>query len=113
MELIVALSALALLAWLFLRPPPSRKRDPALPDPAQLGLPGSTPARAIEVPSPAVIESQASEDPCLACGARLHCEHHRVEVHDGQRVRVAELACRRCGFERAIYFVLRPSIGPH
>ena len=114
MSIAIALAVLLALGWVFLRESPSSPATPKPlpPPPDPTSLPGGTPEYALEVASPAVIESAASQDPCLGCGARLHCEHHRVEIHGGERYRVADLKCPRCGYERAIYFVLRSGDAP-
>ena len=70
-------------------------------------LPGATPARAIEVASPAAVEARAEAIPCPACGQACHVEEHVVEYHDARRLRVAKVRCGGCGRRRPVYLVLR------
>jgi rubredoxin len=110
--MLLALLAFALLAGLFygLGSASPRRGLGALaapPLPAADQLPGGDPSRAIAVESPAVIEDHAERWPCPVCRGRVRCEHHRVELIAGRRLRVARVRCPRCGFERDVYFVLR------
>jgi hypothetical protein len=110
---LIGLAALALLVGLFygLGSDPRRMRalprtpTPALPSAMQ--LPGGDPGRAIAVDSPAVIDRHAERWPCPVCGSAVRCPSHRAEQIAGQRLRVAEVRCVRCGFARDVYFVLR------
>ena len=68
--------------------------------------PGGSPARPIEVTSPAVIEPSARSTPCHQCGGELAIDEHAVEAHGGERLRVVRAACRRCHTRREIWFRL-------
>lgn len=86
---------------------PGKASPPPPPElPAADQLPGADPSRAIAVDSPAVIDERAAREPCPVCGARVHCEHHRVEQVGDRRFRVAQVDCPRCGFARDVWFTL-------
>ena len=55
----------------------------------------------IEVPSAAVIEGRASALPCVQCGGEYRVVEHRSE---GAGLRALEVACRRCGVPRTLWF---------
>ncbi|MBL4685517.1 MAG: hypothetical protein JKY37_13060 [Nannocystaceae bacterium] len=75
---------------------------------AQLAqMPGVSPQLAIEVVSPPAVEARAEAMPCPVCDGPCHVEAHVVEVHDAQRLRVAQVRCGRCGARRSLYFRLR------
>lgn len=61
---------------------------------------GGTPARPIEVPGASVIEVRALTHRCLACDGELRVHEHRAQ-HD---LRELELACKRCGRRRTLWF---------
>ena len=112
MVFLFALMIMAMLAGLFyglgtdprrraLRAPPTR---PPLP-PAE-SLAGGDPLRAILVESPAVVERHAERWPCPVCKSPVRCVQHRAEQIADRRLRVAQVRCPRCGFERDVYFEL-------
>lgn len=75
---------------------------------AQLAqMPGVSPQLAIEVASPPAVDARAEALPCPMCEGPCHVEAHVVEVHDEQRLRVAQVRCGRCGARRSLYFRLR------
>ena len=68
--------------------------------------PGGTPERPIAIESPSQVEVIASAAPCPLCAAVLRVVEHAAETVDGVRLRVARLACTRCGVPRTLYFRL-------
>ena len=113
--LVLAALVLIGLSAVFLGRRPSSRTLTAPGGPARASLlaarelPGGEPSRAIPVDSPIVIDRHAERWPCPVCGGAVRCEPHRVEHLEGARYRVARPCCPRCGFERDVYFVLRPS----
>jgi len=71
-----------------------------------LAAPGGDPSRPLEVSSPAVVEPRAEGLPCPVCGGAVRVEEHQARTVDGQRLRVARVACRRCAHTREIFFRL-------
>lgn len=73
--------------------------------------PGGAPDRPLVIDSPAVVEVRAVAAPCPLCGGSLRLTAHTAEVIEGERLRVAAVACGACGSERSIYFRLEwPSL---
>lgn len=68
--------------------------------------PGGSPARPIEITSPAEVEVRAASMPCPRCAGQTRVNEHVVESAGASRVRVAKVVCQRCGSPRAIYFRL-------
>ncbi len=71
--------------------------------------PGGTPARPIEIASPAQVDVIAQAAPCALCGGTIRLEEHAAETVDGVRLRVARITCAACGTRRALYFRLAPA----
>jgi hypothetical protein len=68
--------------------------------------PGGTPASAIEVATPSVIDLRVAARECPRCaGALLLLEQAAVSV-GGVRLREARLRCRECGSTRSLWFRL-------
>lgn len=67
---------------------------------------GASAERPIVVTSPAEVEVHVASARCPICGGALRLDEHAAETIDGQRVRVARVACTACGRPRAIYFQL-------
>lgn len=70
--------------------------------------PGGMSARPIELESASQIEPHALALPCLRCAGANRLEEHAAAVIDGERLRVAKLACSRCGAAREVWFRLAP-----
>jgi len=68
---------------------------------------GGRPDNPIIITSPSVVETRAARSACPFCEVEMNVESHRVMEHEGRRLRVAELKCLRCEFERKLYFSLR------
>ncbi len=75
-------------------------------------LPGGTPERPIEVPTPAVIEGRARRAPCPQCGGKLQIEDQAaLPQEDGGILREIQMICTRCHVRRSLWFlVVRPAI---
>jgi hypothetical protein len=74
---------------------------------------GGSPERPIEVSSASVVEPHASGTPCAACGApSVRVEEHVAVTmaargsNDARPLRVARVACARCGARREIWYRL-------
>jgi hypothetical protein len=72
--------------------------------------PGGAPDRPLETMSASTVEVQARALPCTGCGepgTRVE-EHAAITVPDDRggtrHLRVARIACPRCGVRREIYF---------
>jgi hypothetical protein len=63
--------------------------------------PGGSPHRAIDVASAAVIEVRAAAMACPQCGGQYRILEHTRPVPGVRRV---DVACRRCGTPRALWF---------
>jgi hypothetical protein len=72
--------------------------------------PGGDRARPIEVESASQVEPHALALACLRCDAPVRLEEHAAIVVDGDRLRVARLACSRCGARREVWFRLAPRL---
>ncbi len=73
--------------------------------------PGGNPERPIAVQSAAVIESHATSVPCPLCAANQEVREHAARVHQGVRLREAQLRCRQCGSTRSLWFrIVGPSL---
>ncbi len=72
---------------------------------AQLA-PGGTPARPIDVESPAQVDVIAETTACPLCEGALQLVEHAAETHDGVRLRAAHVRCTQCGVARVVYFRL-------
>jgi hypothetical protein len=72
--------------------------------------PGGAPARPIEVESASQVEPHALGLTCLACDGPNRLEDHAAVVIEGVRLRVAKLACSRCGARRDLWFRLSPRL---
>ncbi|GAC1351730.1 MAG: hypothetical protein NVSMB1_07590 [Polyangiales bacterium] len=66
--------------------------------------PGGAPRIPIEVASASVVDGSARSVLCARCEGVLRLEEHRVEVHDGVSLRVAQCVCLACGAARKIYY---------
>ena len=67
---------------------------------------GGTPERPLPIESPAQVDVIAAATPCLLCGGTFRLVEHAAEAVAGIRLRIARLACTRCGIPRALYFRL-------
>jgi hypothetical protein len=70
--------------------------------------PGGTPDRPIAVETPAVIEAQVADQPCIQCTGRLRVDEHAVDVHGGVHLRVVRARCLGCGTPRVRWFKVEP-----
>jgi hypothetical protein len=68
--------------------------------------PGGAPQRPLAVGSASVVEPRALSERCLRCDEPLALREHVAEKHGQRRLRVARLACARCGTPRSLYFEL-------
>lgn len=69
--------------------------------------PAGSPARAVQLASAAQVEVEALSQPCPFCGGRLRLEGpHEVELHEGERLRVARLTCSACRAQLSRYYRL-------
>jgi hypothetical protein len=68
--------------------------------------PGGAAARPIDVESPAVIELRAGSMGCPLCDGSVTVEEHVATVVDGEPLREAKVACRRCHTRRSVWFRL-------
>jgi len=68
--------------------------------------PGGTADTPVEIPAPSVVEAHAGNRACARCEGAVDVLDHAVLEHQGERLRVARVRCRRCGHERALYFRL-------
>ncbi len=68
--------------------------------------PGGAPDRPLVVDTPPLVDIMAEAHPCPLCEGSLRLLEHRAETIDGERLRVAQVTCTRCGIARAIYFRL-------
>lgn len=71
--------------------------------------PGGNAERPLSVQSPAVIEGHATGVPCPLCGGNQEVMEHAARVHNGVRLREAQLRCRQCGSTRSLWFRI---VGP-
>ena len=72
-----------------------------------LMAPGGAPSNPIEIDTPPLVEVTVAAMVCPLCRGTLRLDEHAAETIDGDRLRVAHLACTSCGVGRAIYFRLR------
>jgi hypothetical protein len=68
--------------------------------------PGGAPGRAIELPTPAVVEPRAQATPCHQCGGALEVLEHVVVPDPHRSIRLVRARCRRCHAPRALYYRL-------
>jgi transposase-like protein len=66
--------------------------------------PGGRIERPIEAASAAVIEAHATSVPCPRCDSGQEVTEHIALVHQGVRLREAQLRCRQCGSRRSLWF---------
>ncbi len=66
--------------------------------------PGGSPANPIAVESSAVVEVKASQNGCFNCDQTLTVASHEAVVIGTRRLRQVNLRCKRCGFERTMWF---------
>ena len=71
--------------------------------------PGGDRARPLEVESASQVEPHALALPCLACDGPNRLEEHAAVTVNGDRLRVARLACPRCGTRRDVWFRIAPA----
>ena len=72
--------------------------------------PGGAPDRPIEVASASVVDAHARASRCPLCGEALRLDEHVAVETDGHRLRVARMACPRCGARRALHYrIAQPS----
>jgi hypothetical protein len=67
---------------------------------------GGSPERAIEVPTPSVIETRARSVPCPLCDGEHEVLEHAAVTTERGSLREARLRCRSCGARRSIWFRL-------
>ncbi len=67
---------------------------------------GGSPQRPLIVASPPVVDLRAVAKPCPLCGGPLKLEEHAAVEIEGERLRVASVACILCGTRRELYFRL-------
>ena len=67
---------------------------------------GGSPQRPLIVASPPVVDVRAVAKPCPLCGGPLKLEEHAAVELEGERLRVASVACTLCGTRRELYFRL-------
>jgi hypothetical protein len=72
--------------------------------------PGGAAERPQTVDSPAQVDVIAGGTPCPLCDGPLRVVEHGAQTVDGVRLRVARVACTRCGVDRALWFRLRESM---
>jgi hypothetical protein len=68
--------------------------------------PGGAAEQAIEVPSSSVIEVRARSQRCPQCEGDYQIDDHRAPSAE---LRALDVACRRCGTERTIWFRIAPA----
>ena len=68
--------------------------------------PGGDPNNPIMVDAPSVVEPKAGSMPCVRCQGPVLVRDHQVRTVDGVRLRVAQVECNLCGFEREVFFRL-------
>ena len=73
-------------------------------------LPGGTAKTAIVVASSSQVEPHAADLTCVACDGALSLDQHRAVTVDARPVRIVDLACRRCGAARQVYFAIDRSL---
>lgn len=71
---------------------------------------GGAPERPIEVESSSQIEPQALTMACSRCGGAARLDEHAAQTVEGARLRVARMACPRCGASRSIWFRIAPKL---
>ena len=76
---------------------------------ARLEVGGSL-ERPIVVGSASLVEAQAGSIPCPLCGEGVRVLEHAAETIDNVRLRIARVACTRCGALRSLYFQIAPSL---
>jgi len=69
--------------------------------------PGGAAERPLEVDSASQVEPEARSQRCLRCEGELVIDEHAAQTVGNDRLRVARLACPRCGARRALWFRLR------
>jgi hypothetical protein len=77
------------------------------PDPSSVQVlrgPGTTPAKAIAITTPVLVEGRALSLGCARCGRAVVLLQHEVVEHRGELLRVADLKCRSCGRRSVRYF---------
>lgn len=72
--------------------------------------PGGDRSRPIEVESASQVEPHALGLACLRCDSSVRLEEHAAVVIDCDRLRLARLACPRCGARREVWFRLAPPL---
>ena len=71
--------------------------------------PGGTPERPLELESASQVEPHALATACNHCEGPNRLEEHAAQTVRGEMLRVARLACGRCGWKREIWFrIQRP-----
>jgi hypothetical protein len=68
---------------------------------------GGSAGRPIVVASPAQVDVLAQQKSCPLCAGHLRLEEHVAATVEGERLRVARMACAACGVRRPLYFALR------
>lgn len=72
--------------------------------------PGGSPDHPLEVPTPSVVEVDATSRRCGACGGETRLVDHTVAEHDGRRLRVVRVTCKGCRAEwRWFYRIAAPN----
>ena len=72
--------------------------------------PGGSPALPLTVPSPSVVEIDATSRACGACGGETKLVDHEVVEHETGRVRAVRVTCKMCRAEwRWFYRIAAPN----
>jgi hypothetical protein len=71
--------------------------------------PGGAADRPIEVESASQVEPHALAMVCLRCDGPNRLRDHAAETFQGERLRVARMACPRCGASREVWFRIAAS----
>ncbi len=72
--------------------------------------PGGMPERPIEVESASQVEPHALAMACLQCDGANRLEEHAAKTVGGEMLRVARLACGRCGSKREVWFRIQRAL---
>lgn len=72
--------------------------------------PGGAPEHPLSVPTPSVVEIDATSRPCGACGGETKLGDHEVVEHETGRLRVVRVSCKMCRAEwRWFYRIAAPN----
>lgn len=65
---------------------------------------GGSPEDPILVPSPSVVEAEATRHRCPRCASEMRLVEHAAETRGEVRLRVARLSCPACAAVRELFF---------